>query len=74
MIVLYSTNCPKSRILKQKMDEKSIVYTEEHSVDKMIGMGITQVPVLSVDGELLAFGRAVEWVNQYQSTKEVSAQ
>lgn len=63
MITLYSTGCPKCRVLKHKLDGKSIQYTEETSVDTMLSLGITQVPVLSVDGELLPFAQANEWVN-----------
>ena len=63
MIVLYSTGCPKCRVLKQKLDSKSIQYKEENSVDVMLSLGIMQVPVLSVDGKLLPFAQANEWVN-----------
>ena len=63
-VILYSNGCPRCCILKQKLDAKSVIYEEENSVDKMIAMGINQVPVLSVDGELLAFGQANEWVNK----------
>lgn len=63
-VILYSNGCPRCRVLKQKLDAKSITYAEENSVDKMLAMGISQVPVLSVDGELLAFGQANEWVNK----------
>lgn len=65
-VILYSKgeSCPRCCVLKQKLDAKSIAYAEENSVDKMLAMGISQVPVLSVDGELLAFGQANEWVNK----------
>lgn len=63
-IVLYSTGCPKCKVLKQKLDSKSIHYTENNSVDEMLAIGITQAPMLSVNGELLAFQKANEWVNQ----------
>lgn len=69
-VILYSTNCPKCNVLKKKLDSKSIQYIENHSVEEMLALGITQAPVLSVDGELLDFPRANEWVNQSQ-TKEV---
>ena len=62
-VILYSNGCPRCRVLKQKLDTKSINYTEENSVEKMLTLGIEQVPVLSVDGEILAFSQANEWVN-----------
>lgn len=63
-VILYSNGCPRCRVLKQKLDAKSISYTEENSVDKMINLGISQVPVLYADGEFLAFPQANEWVNK----------
>ena len=62
-VILYSTGCPKCKVLKQKLDSKAIQYTENNSVEEMLALGIMQVPVLSVDGELLAFPQANEWVN-----------
>lgn len=63
MVTLYSTGCPKCKVLKQKLNSKSIQYSEENSVDVMLSLGITQVPVLSVEGKLLSFTQANEWVN-----------
>lgn len=63
MVILYSTGCPKCRVLKQKLDSKSIQYQEENSVDVMLSLGIMQAPVLSVNGKLLPFAQAIEWVN-----------
>ena len=63
-VILYSNGCPRCCVLKQKLDAKSIRYTEESSVDKMLSMGISQVPVLFVDGEQLAFPQANEWINK----------
>lgn len=64
MIVLYSTGCPKCKILKQKLDNKNVEYRECDSVDEMLEIGITQVPVLSVDGELFPFAAANDWINK----------
>lgn len=63
MITLYSTGCPKCKVLKKKLDEKGIKYTVNLSVEEMMAIGITQVPVLCVDGRLLQFKQAVDWVN-----------
>lgn len=63
MITLYSTGCPKCKVLKKKLDEKGIKYTVNLSVEEMMAIGITQVPVLCVAGKLLQFKQAVDWVN-----------
>lgn len=63
-IVLYSTGCPKCEVLKKKLAEKDIPYTENNSVDEMLALGITQVPVLGNNGTIMDFKQAVEWVNK----------
>lgn len=30
----------------------------------MLGLGITSVPVLDVDGEMMDFQEAVKWINE----------
>lgn len=62
-VIFYTTGCPKCKILKKKLDEKNISYAINDSVDKMLELGITQVPVLSIDGQLKNFKESVEWVN-----------
>lgn len=42
----------------------AIKYTENNSVDEMLSLGISQVPVLSVNNKLLDFSTANDWVNQ----------
>lgn len=62
-IILYSTGCPRCEVLKDKLADKEILYTENNTVDEMTALGITQVPVLSVNGTLYEFKEAVSWVN-----------
>lgn len=63
-IILYSTGCPKCKVLKSKLEEKGIEFVENNSVEEMTELGITQVPVLSVCGAFLDFKKAVTWVNE----------
>lgn len=62
-IILYSTGCPRCDVLKDKLDTKSVSYNENNSVDEMTALGILEVPVLSVGGQMMNFKEAVEWVN-----------
>lgn len=62
-IILYSTGCPKCKVLKSKLEDKGIEFVENNSVEEMTELGIAQVPVLSVCGALLDFKNAVTWVN-----------
>lgn len=63
-IILYSTGCPRCDVMKDKLDTKAISYSVNNSVDEMTKLGISEVPVLSIDGQLLKFKEAVEWVNK----------
>ena len=62
-IVLYSTGCPKCRVLETKLKAKGIGYAEINDVDVMEAKGIMNLPMLEVDGEILNFSEAIKWVN-----------
>ena len=66
MIILYSTNCPKCKILEQKLKSKNIKYSEFTDVDKMIEMGFSVMPMLEVDGVIMDFGTANKWINEFK--------
>lgn len=63
MITLYTTHCPKCKVLETKLAKKGIEYQENTDIDYMTSLGIMSVPVLEVDGELLDFVKANNWVN-----------
>ena len=62
-IILYSNNCPRCKILKKKLDDNKINYEIIDNVDAMIEKGLSTVPVLEINGRMLDFKEAVEWVN-----------
>lgn len=65
MVKIYtSPTCPACKILKSKLDSKDIEYTEETNTDVLADKGISTLPVLEVDGELLTMGAANKWVNE----------
>jgi len=64
MITLYTTNCPRCRILETKLQQKSINYTRCGDVQSLIDMGYETAPVLKVNNEYMTFGDAIKWVNK----------
>lgn len=62
-VILYSTGCPKCRVLQTKLGQKKIKYEEITSIEEMEKLGIYSVPVLSIDGKLLEFSEAVKYIN-----------
>lgn len=62
-IMLYTTGCPKCRILEQKLKEKNVNYEICEDIEKMRKIGIMSVPVLMVGEEKMPFYDAVKYVN-----------
>ncbi len=62
-VILYSTGCPKCKVLKAKLDSKEIKYDVVDNVDEMLRLGMTTVPCLGVDGEVLNFKESVDYIN-----------
>ena len=63
MIYLYTTHCPKCTVLEKKLQAKGIDYKVVEDVDVMLSKDISSVPWLEIEGEMLDFKDAVEWVN-----------
>lgn len=62
-VILYSTGCPKCKVLKAKLDSKEISYGIISDTSVMIDKEIETVPVLEVDGNMMDFKTAVDWIN-----------
>ena len=62
-VILYSTGCPKCKVLKAKLDSKEISYDIISDTSVMINKGIETVPVLEVNGNMMDFKTAVDWIN-----------
>lgn len=67
-VILYSTGCPKCNVLKKKMQAKGVQYSEVNEIKEMRRLGILSVPVLSVNGELLDFSKANNWINMFDNS------
>lgn len=64
MVTLYSTKCSKCNIVEKKLKEKNIEYFENNNVNQMLEMGLSTVPWLEVNGEMMDFNQAVKWINE----------
>lgn len=63
---LYSSGCPKCKILEKKMNDKNISYELIHDFnsDYLLSQGFTSLPVLELDSkELLDFSHANTYIN-----------
>ena len=64
-IIFHSSHCPKCKVLEMKLQKKGIQYEENNDIDVMIAKGLTMAPALEVDGKMLDFVAANEWINKY---------
>ncbi len=63
-VVLYTTGCPKCKVLEAKLAQKGIKFSIEEDLDEMIELGYQSAPLLKVDGNIMEFGAAVKWANR----------
>lgn len=63
-VVLYSTHCPKCKVLESKLKQNNINYEEVNDVELMVQKGFTTAPVLEVDGVVYSYKEAVEWIKE----------
>lgn len=63
-VKLYSTNCPRCKVLEKKMEKASIDYVKNTDVEEMLSKGIMSAPYLEVNGELMDFNESVEWLKE----------
>ena len=63
-VILYSTNCPKCKVLEKKLGDSKIQYEVVTDEDLMIEKGFLSAPMLEVDGTVMDFGKAMKWLKQ----------
>ena len=63
-IILYEHGCPRCRVLKTKLDQKHIQYTDINDVEVMKSKGFTEAPKLEVNGVVMNFTEAVKWIGE----------
>lgn len=68
-MVLYSTHCPKCKILETKLKQADLQFAVVDDVDEMKKMGITSAPLLVVDGVAHDFNNAIKWLKERDNEK-----
>lgn len=61
-ITLYSTGCPKCKLLKDMLDKSGLEYTECTDVREMTELGLMSAPALAAEGRLMDYTDATQWV------------
>ena len=63
-IILYTTNCPKCEILKEKLDTKNITYEICTDIKEMVAKGFRSAPILEVDDVAFTYLDAINWIKE----------
>ena len=63
MITLYTTHCPRCKVLKAKLDSENIDYEVVEGEEAIREKGFVTTPLLEVDDKILTFSEAMQWIN-----------
>ena len=63
-IIFYTTNCPKCKVLKTKMDKVKLSYEVCKDVQRMLDLNIQTAPALQINNSILNFGQAIKWLKE----------
>lgn len=66
MITLYTTHCPKCKVLESKLNKKNIEHYICEDVNIMQNKNIINLPSLEIDEKILSFKDAINWVNEQE--------
>ena len=61
---LYSTNCPRCKVLEAKLVQKKIEYKLVTDMDEMVKHGFHSAPMLEVDDVVYDFAAAAKFLNE----------
>ena len=64
MITLYSTGCPRCKVLEAALDAKRIEYKKITDENEIIDKGYLTVPILEIDGKAMTFPEAYNYVKE----------
>lgn len=62
-ITLFTTHCPKCRVLRAKLDSANVKYNIVEDIEAMQQLGIDEVPCLRINDDIINFSEAINWVN-----------
>lgn len=69
-IILYSTNCPKCKVICKKLQQKGLGFTEIDCkadttyIEVLAGKGFKSMPVLQVGENYYDFIKANKWIGE----------
>ena len=63
-VILYEHGCPRCKVVKTKLDQAGIIYETINDVEIMKAKGFQDAPKLEVDGVIMDFKAAIDWIKE----------
>ena len=63
-VILYTTHCPKCKVLETKLKQKAIDFEIIDDEKVMIDKGFMSAPMLEVDEKVMDFSAAINWIKE----------
>lgn len=63
-VILYSNHCPCCEVLAASLNRAAIPYETSTDIQQMLAMGLTHLPMLSVDGNMMNYLAALTWLKE----------
>ena len=63
MIILYTTHCPKCKVLTKKLDAANVNYEICDDVEVMEEKNFSSLPMLEINGKLYNFTESIQLIN-----------
>lgn len=67
-IILYTNHCPCCQVLEFQLKKAGLLYKIIDNTEEMLALGMTHMPMLRVDGNLMNFSAALTWLKERKST------
>ena len=63
-VKLYTTHCPKCKILEERLNEKKVKYEVIDNIDELQKMNFKSVPNLEIDGKIYNYLDSIKYLNK----------
>ena len=63
-ITLYTNRCPCCEVLEAALKDASLDFETVADTGQMLAMGMTHLPMLRVDGQMMNYPAALAWLKE----------
>ena len=63
-VILYTTHCPKCKVLETKLRQAHIEYESVEDVNVMLDKGFMEAPMLQINDDLFNYSQAIKEVDK----------